>query len=150
MNLADLKRALRVNPNKRLNIIFPDGDPIEPEFHVTEFGHVVKNFIDCGGTKRRTEKCVLQTWIAANDKEHRLTSEKLGGILEKSAAIVPDDEIPLEVEYEGCNIVQYPVVAISLLEDEVRLTLGKNHTDCLAKEVCGVESACSPGSGCCS
>jgi hypothetical protein len=150
MNLAKLKRALRENPNQRLNIIFPDGDPIEPEFHVTEVGHVVKNFIDCGGTKRRTEKYVLQTWVAANDKEHRLTAERLGGILEKSAEIMPDDGLPVEIEYEGCNIVQYPVVSISVEGDEIRLTLGKNHTDCLAKESCGVESACIPGSSCCS
>jgi hypothetical protein len=29
MKLAELKRARRENPNKRLNRIFPDGDPIE-------------------------------------------------------------------------------------------------------------------------
>ncbi|HEY9155612.1 MAG TPA: DUF6428 family protein [Opitutaceae bacterium] len=150
MKLAELKRALRENPNKRLNIIFPDGDPIEPEFHVTEVGHVVKNFIDCGGTIRRSEKCVLQTWVSGSDKEHRLTTEKLSGILAKSAEIVPDDELPVEIEYEGCNVVQYPVEAIATDEGEIRLTLGKNHTDCLAKEACGVETGCSQGAGCCS
>ena len=149
MNLSELKSALRNNPNKRLNIIFPDGDPIEPEFHVTEVGLVTRDFIDCGGTRRRTEKCVLQTWVAPSDKDHRLTSEKLSSILGKSADVVPDDEIPLEIEYEGCNVVQYPVEAISVQADEIRLTLAKNHTDCLAKETCGLAPTCSPGSGCC-
>jgi len=149
MNLSELKCILGQNPDKRLNVIFPDGDPIEPDFHVTEVAHVVKNFIDCGGTQRRTEKCVLQTWVAANDKDHRLSAGKLSQILEKASAILPSGDLSVEIEYEGCNIVQYPVAAMEVIGDEVRLTLGKNHTDCLDKEACGLVSACTPGSGCC-
>lgn len=149
MTLREFRTVLQQNPDKRINVVFPDGDPIEPDFHVTEVGHVVKNFIDCGGTRRRSEKCVLQTWVAANDKDHRLLAGKLSAILDKAADIVPSDDLPLELEYEGCNVVQYPVDSFSVVDGEVRLTLGKNHTDCLDKEACGLVSACSPGSGCC-
>ena len=148
MKLSDLKIVLKTNSDFRLNIVFPDGDFIEPEFHVTEVGHVVKNFVDCGGTRRSTESCVLQTWVTANDKEHRLTAAKLAKILELSSEVIPSDDLSLEVEYEGCNIVQYPVEEIAAVDGEVRLTLGKKHTDCLAKEACGLES-CASGKGCC-
>lgn len=149
MKLSEFHSLLRANPEARLNVIFPDGDPIEPEFHVTEVGHVVKNFIDCGGTRRSTEACVLQTWVADSDKEHRLSAGKLAKILDLAADLFPSRELPVEIEYEGCNIVQYPVEGAEIFPGEVRLTLGKKHTDCLAKEACGVESACSPGGGCC-
>ena len=149
MKLHELKSALRSNPNARIDVIFPDGDHIEPDFHVTEVGHVVKNFIDCGGTKRSTAACVLQTWVAANDKDHRLSAEKLAKILELSREVVAEEDLPLEIEYEGCNIVQYPVDRIEASAGEVILFLGKKHTDCLAKEACGLESGCAPGSGCC-
>jgi len=149
VNLSQFQLTLRANPEARLNIIFPDDDPIEPEFHVTEVGHVVKNFIDCGGTRRSTEACVLQTWVAENDKEHRLLAGKLTKIFELAADLFPSKELPVEIEYEGCNIVQYPVDRVEVFPGEVRLMLGKKHTDCLAKEACGLEAGCKPGSGCC-
>jgi Family of unknown function (DUF6428) len=148
MILRELKAALRQNPEHRLTIIFPDGDPIEPDFHVTEVGYVTKNFIDCGGTKRSSSACVLQTWIAANDKEHRPLAGKLAKILDLAGDLVPSDDLPVEIEYEGCNIVQYPVVQLASSDGEIRLSLGKKHTDCLAKEACGLESACGPGTDC--
>lgn len=149
MTLRDLKDILRTHSEKTITIIFPDGDPIEPDFHVTEVGHVVKNFIDCGGTRRRIESCVLQTWIAANDKEHRLLGGKLNKILEKAADVVPSDDLEVEIEYEGCNVVQYPVAKIEGLDTEIRLTLGRKHTDCLDKEACGLIAAGQSESGCC-
>ncbi len=150
MNLHELKAALRQNPELRLNIVFPDGDLIEPDFHVTEVGYVTKKFIDCGGTRRATSACVLQTWIAPNDKEHRLLAGKLAQILDLAGDLLPSDDLDVEVEYEGCNIVQYPVTQVEAVGAEVRLTLGKKHTDCLAKEACGLESGCAPSGGCCS
>ena len=149
MTLGELKTVLLQNPNHRLNVIFPDGDSIEPEFHVTEVGHVTKTFIDCGGTKRRSEACVLQTWISQHDKDHRLSAGKLGNILLLAAQVVPSDELKVEIEYEGCNIVQYPLLGAEVDFTEVRLTLGKKHTDCLAKEACGIDSDSGGGSGCC-
>jgi len=99
---------------------------------------------------RSTSACVLQTWIAGNDKDHRLTAGKLAKILDLSLAVIPSDDLDVQIEYEGCNIVQYPVTQLDVFADEIRMTLGKKHTDCLAKEACGLESSCSPGSGCCS
>ena len=150
MTLAELKEALSLYPSKNIRFVFPDGDLIEPEFHVTEVGHVVKNFIDCGGTRRTSSSCVLQTWVAANDKEHRLAAGKLSGILDLAQTLVPSDALKVEIEYEGCLISQYPLQSYQVEGEELHFTMTGKHTDCLAKEACGVgeNSSCCGTGGC--
>lgn len=160
MTVAELKTLLHAHADLRLNLIFPDADPIEPEFHVTEVGHVKKTFIDCGGTVRTAETAVLQTWVAENDAEHRLPAGKLARILDvaTSAGIFPAEDLPVEIEYEGCTVSLYPVASATVTDTEVRLQLAAKHTDCLAKEACGLAGAgvgentgggCTSGGGCC-
>jgi hypothetical protein len=145
MILRELKMNLIEHRDKNLRFVLPDGDRIAADFHVTEVGHVVKNFIDCGGTRRKTEAIMLQAWVAANDPDHRLTAGKLAGIIDLAAPILPSDELEVEVEYEGCTISQYPVAGVRAEGNELRFTLTNKHTDCLAKEACGLESCgCSP------
>lgn len=148
MTLAELKTLLHAHPEKRLNIIFPDADPIEPDFHITEVGHVTKNFIDCGGTRRTAETCVLQTWVAPNDPDHRLAAGKLARILDLTADFIPRDDLEVEIEYEGCTVSLYPVASADVTTDEVRLQLMGKHTDCLAKEACGLAPAGEAGRSC--
>jgi Family of unknown function (DUF6428) len=147
MNLESLKANLRQHPAKNVRFVLPDGDPIPAHFHVTEVGHVVKSFIDCGGTARRLETCLLQAWVAENDPAHRLSTEKLGKILDLSARIVPSDDLEVEVEYEPCAVAQYKVAVAEAAGDELQFQLAHKHTDCLAREACGLSPAGSDG-GC--
>lgn len=154
MNIRSFKASLREHPDKDVRFIFPDGDPIEAEFHVTEVGHVVKNFIDCGGTQRSLETCLLQTWIANNDPEHRLQAGKLAKIMDLSAKILPSDDLEVEVEYQGCAVSQFKVDTVAVAGNELHFTMGNKQTDCLAKELCGVvtgkdESCCATSGKCC-
>lgn len=145
MNIRTLKASLLQHPDRHIRFILPGGDPIPAEFHVTEVGHVAKNFIDCGGTMRSVESCLLQTWVSEDDKEHRLTAGKLAKILDLSRKVVPNEELAVEVEYEGCAVSQYTLDSVSVEGDELHFALGHKHTDCLARESCGVSPA---GSGC--
>jgi hypothetical protein len=145
MNLGTLKDNLRRNAAKNVRFILPDGDPIPAEFHVTEVGHVVRNFIDCGGTVRRQETCLLQTWVAGNDAGHRLSAEKFAKILELSAKVIPSEDLDVEVEYEPCCVAQYRIDRMESAGGELRFQLAHKHTDCLAREACGLTPA---GSGC--
>jgi hypothetical protein len=155
MNLNTLKDNLRRHPARNVRFVLPDGDPIPAEFHVTEVGHVVKSFIDCGGTFRRQETCLLQTWVAENDADHRLSAEKLTKILELSAKVVLSEDLDVEVEYESCCVAQYRIEHMEAAGGELRFQLAHKHTDCLAREACGLASAgagcgCGDGkSGCC-
>lgn len=152
MILSEFKAALSAHPDSNLVFVFDDGDTIPADFHVTEVGHVVKTFVDCGGEKRVAESCQLQVWVAANDPDHRLSAGKLASILELAREIVPSGDLPVEVEYEGCVISQYQVSGVEVRDGALRFTLVDKHTDCLAKEACGLEGAnCCGGSGegCC-
>jgi len=156
MNVTELLQTLDCQPDATLNILLPNGDRVPAHFHVTEVGHVQKNFIDCGGTRRSSASCLLQAWVA-QDLDHRLTSGKLAHIIRLAAPLLGDDELPVEVEYEGALISQFPIAAAEPKADGIELLLTTKHTDCLAKDACGLvganeaneDSGCCATSGCC-
>lgn len=153
MNITELKTLLTEHSDKKIRFILPDEKTIPAHFHVTEVGHVSKNFIDCGGTLRSTESCVLQAWVAANDEDHSLEAGKLANILELAGKVLPNEELPVEVEFESPYISQFPIESAEAEGDAIVFHLTTKHTDCLAKEQCGIESGnsscCSAESGCC-
>lgn len=156
MNTNALKTTLAQHPDRVLRIALPDGSSVPARFHVTEVGHVSRRFIDCGGTVRTLESCLLQAWVPDGDVDHRLTAGKLANIFDVSRRVLPSDELEVEVEYGAPVVSQYTVNAADLHGGELVLTLGNKQTDCLAREVCGVEPAaagrgaseCCGGKGC--
>ena len=150
MNLSEFKTLLGANPAAQLVIALPRGGTVPRHFPVTEVGHVAKRFVDCGGTFRTSESCVLQTWTGAEqDDGHRLTAGKLASILGLARSLLPSDELPVEIEFEDGVVAQFPVEAITGNAAELTLSLGFKHTDCLAKELCGVPGGESEDSGGC-
>ena len=140
MTVAALKVALAQAPDRVLSVVWPDGEPIEPYFHVTEIGRVQRDFVDCGGTVRRQVTCLLQTWLG-EDTGHRLTGGRLLKAFAHADRILGGDDLPVELEYEACNVVQLLVVSAVVQADHIVLQLGSKHTDCLAREVCCVTPA---------
>lgn len=152
MTICELKKTLEQHAEKKIRFVLPDQSVIPAHFHITEVGHVQKNFIDCGGTQRATSCCLLQAWVAANDTRHALAAGRLVRILGLAAAILPNEDLPVEVEFEAPFISQFPIRSTEMIGDAVVFHLAAKHTDCLAKEQCGVEedsSCCSAESGCC-
>jgi hypothetical protein len=151
MTLSDFKSLLAQYPNAPFQLRLPDGDAVPVSFHITEVGRVQKTFIDCGGTLREAETCVLQAWVGSDD-DHRLATSKLAGILRKAQSFLPNDDIPVEIEYETTLMSQYTIDDI-IIGDGIVLQLAAKHTDCLAKEICLVPKAgasnCGCGPGCC-
>ena len=146
MNITELKNVLELNPNKGLKFILPSKEAIPAHFHITEVGHVQKDFIDCGGMHRFASSCVLQAWVAANDEDHLLGAGKLASILKLAGKILPSDELDVEVEFEAPYISQFPIETAEAAKDALVFHLTTKHTDCLAKEQCGIESG---SSSCC-
>jgi hypothetical protein len=151
MNLIEFKNALAQNPKGKLRFVLPDRNVIPGHFHITEVGQVRKDFIDCGGTRRSTASCVLQAWVAENDEDHSLEAGKLARILELAGDLLSDGTLPVEVEFEAPTISQFPVDSVELTGDALHFQLSTKHTDCLAKEACGLnsDSCCAPASDCC-
>lgn len=148
MKLHQLKSLLSAHPGKMFQFQLPGEVPAPVSFHITEVGLVTKTFIDCGGKTHSVSTCQLQAWVGP-DVDHRIETAKLAGILEKSAAIVPNDFLEVEIEYEAPILSQFPVLDARITGDAVVLVLGTKHTDCLAKELCIVPSPGANGDACC-
>lgn len=143
MNLKELKTHLSAHPDRNLALALPDGRRVPAHYHVTEVGHIAKNFVDCGGKFRAGEIIVLQTYFGSpKDDGHRLTAGRLVKILALADPILPSDDLPVEVEYEDGVISQFPVTGAGRAGDSLVLQLGRKHTDCLARERCGLADDC--------
>ena len=115
-------------------------------FHVTEVGRVQKSFIDCGGTRRESVSCVLQTWTA-HDIEHRLVAGKLSKILKLAEKVLGSEDLPLEVEYGADVASQYILADVEVTPNGLLFVLVGKQTDCLARDKCGI-GECSTSSCC--
>ena len=143
MTVAEFCRALDTHPGARMHWMLPDRSFVPAHYHITEVGRVRKDFIDCGGTVRSTEACVLQVWVA-DDVDHRLETTKLSGIMQAARSLLGSADLPVEVEYDGGVISQYPLGGLEDTPSGLLFYLGTKHTACLAPEKCKVGD-----SGCC-
>lgn len=164
MTLLELKTLLSSHAGALFRLRLPDGAPVPLSFHITEVGRVHKTFLDCGGTLRETVTCQLQVWVG-EDFSHRIETGKMAAILEKARACLPDESVPVEIEYGEQAISRYLISGAEILPDAVVLTLEPKRTECLAPELCGVPprksgarsfaveplsgSRCAPGGNCC-
>ena len=153
MQLRDFIAALQTHPEKRLGIQLPTGELIPKHFHITEIGKSTKDFIDCGGTRRKVESCLLQT-LVANDVDHQLMTDKLLGIVEKASVLGLADDAPVEVEVQTETISIFSVANSSSNDDTLVFKLEPKRTACLAPSTCGVDMNSLPvlggSGGCCS
>ena len=141
MTFAELKQTLEENPGCALEMVFDgDGRTVPPHFHVTEVGHVTKDFIDCGGTRRATSSCVLQT-LVAHDVDHRLSSNRLASILNLTGSVLPNVDVPVDVEYDQGTIAIFALKEARVDSGTIHLVLGSKHTACLAPDKCGLDVA---------
>jgi hypothetical protein len=144
--------SLKQNPTLNLRFVLPDGGLVPAHAHITEVGRVDKTFFDCGATFRKTSFLCLQAWVA-DDIDHRLPAIKLADIIDRAAPLFQGDDLDVELEYEDGLISQFPVHEVSSDEEWLVITLGRKHTDCLAKDIClpleKDSDSCCAGSGCC-
>lgn len=148
MKLPELKSLLRQHPDSAPRFILPDDDAIPAHFHITEVGHVAKRIVDCGGTVHDTkESCLLQIYVA-DDVGHRLDGKTFAKILDLGQAVLPSHHLDVEVEYDCCVTAQYSIGAAHFDGKHLDLRLEAKHTDCLAKEKCGIDSGCEPSGYC--
>lgn len=148
MTIHEFNQQLETHRGLPLAFQLPDGGFIPAHFHITEVGHVKKTFVDCGGTRRTQETCLLQTWVA-NDEDHRLPAGKLADIFAKTRDVLPDHSLPVEVEFEDYVVAQFPVQSASVIDGALTFQLGLKHTDCLAKDVCIPDGCCGNGETAC-
>ena len=123
MNVEQFLALLEAHAHQHLRIVLPNGEAVAAHFHITEVGHMAKRFMDCGGTLRQTESCLLQTWVHS-DAEHRLDTTKLAHILRMAGDVLPSLDLPVEIEHEAGVVSQYPVISASSDGQTFTLTTG--------------------------
>ena len=151
MTFHDLENALQANPELFPRFVLPDGDYIPAHAHLTEVGHLVRNFIDCGGLTGKEEKVVLQTHVG-NDTDHRLRSERFAKILQFGNRVIPSADLDVEVEYDCCVVAQYPIAEATPDGEHLNLILQRGRTQCRARERRDGETAadcCASSAACC-
>ena len=151
MTLRGLQNALEANPLRFLRFVLPDGDYIPAHAHVTEVGHVVRNFIDCGGLTGKEEKVLLQTHVG-NDTDHRLRSDRFAKILQLGSRVIPRADLDVDVEYDCCVVAQYPIGEATPDGEHLNLILQRGRTQCRARERRESETAtgcCATSATCC-
>jgi Family of unknown function (DUF6428) len=151
MTLNDLQTVLMANPNRLPRFVLPDGDYIPAHAHVTEVGHVIRNFIDCGGRTGKEEKVVLQTHIGS-DTDHRLRSDRLAKILRVGNRVIPSADLNVDIEYDCCVVAQYPIAEAQPRGQYLDLILQRGRTQCRARERRETEIAggcCAASTSCC-
>ena len=148
MKLSEIKNLL---PQlESVDFQLENGLMVPEHFHVTEVGMVTKHFIDCGGAVREEKVVNFQLWNA-NDVDHRLKPTKFLNIIKLSERKLGMDDAEIEVEYQGETIGKYGLEFKNNL-----FILTNKHTDCLAKDHCGIpeeklpnQMTCTPGGGYC-
>jgi Family of unknown function (DUF6428) len=151
MTLHDLQTALEANPKRFSRFVLPDGDYIPAHAHVTEVGHVVRNFIDCGGLTGKEEKIVLQTHVGS-DSDHRLRSDRFAKVLRLGNQVIPSAQLDVDVEYDCCVVGQYPIAEALADGEHLNLVLHRGRTQCRARERRDSETAarcCATSAACC-
>jgi Family of unknown function (DUF6428) len=151
MTLRDLEQALAQWPMTFPRFVLPDGDYIPAHAHVTEVGHVLKNFIDCGGLTGKEEKVLLQTHVG-DDTEHRLRSDRFAKILQLGTRVVTSADLDVEVEYDCCVVAQYPIQEARPEGGHLDLILQRRRTQCRARERREVKTGktcCATPTACC-
>lgn len=145
MKLSEFKNLL--SQLETLVFCLENGNFIPDYFHITEVGLITRNFIDCGGTIRETQKINFQIWTA-NDLEHRLKPQKLLNIIRLSERKLSLPDVEIEVEYQLETIGKF-----DLDFDGKVFWLKNTQTACLAQDSCGIPQEKLPtnccGSNCC-
>ncbi|MGB1038784.1 MAG: DUF6428 family protein [Bacteroidia bacterium] len=160
MKLSELTTTLENMTD--VNFLTPDGNFVPRHFHLTEIGLNTKSFIDCGGKKHEIKNVVLQLWVNI-DYAHRLKANKFLNIINTSMPLFNGEDLDVIVEYQSETLGRY-----ELGFDGNNFQLQAMATDCLATELCGIDSiknkakrslaeltptmeegCCTPGGGCC-
>jgi hypothetical protein len=151
MTLRNLQTALQANLNRLPRFVLPNGEYIPAHAHVTEVGHVVRNFIDCGGLMGKEEKVVLQTHVGS-DTDHRLGSDRFAKILQLGSRVIPSANLDVDVEYDCCVVAQYPIAEAKPDGEHLNLILRRGRTQCRARErreSQAVTDCCAASAACC-
>lgn len=163
MKTNEFLSLLQEHPNKSLRFEYKNGHYVGANYHITEIKNITIDAVDCGAKTDFWKETIVQLWESPSEKDKReyMSASKALSILTRVDAIKPmEKEVEVKFEYSNPSFhtAQLFVHGYDLSADQITLKLGVEHTDCKAKDECGVpmevgvgqeNNSCAPGSGCC-
>ncbi len=162
MQTKEFLSLLKANSDKSLLFEYSTGQLVGANYHITEVKNVTIDTVDCGSGTNFWKETVVQLWESPSEKGKReyLSVYKALAILKKVDGIKPmdlDTELKFEYGNTDFHTAQLFVSGHTIDDDQLRIELAVEKTDCKAKETCGApvgtraeaEACCSPGGGSC-
>jgi len=162
MKTNEFLSLLKEHPSKSLLFEYKSGHFVGANYHITEIKNITIDSVDCGAGTDFWKETIIQLWESPEEKDmgEYMSAYKALGILSKVDAIKPmEKEVEVKFEYSnsGFHTAQLFVNAYEVNGNQLIMKLGVEHTDCKAKETCGVpvtagaeeNNSCAPESGCC-
>lgn len=162
MKTQELLSVLEANKDKALLFEYSQNKLVGANYHITEVKHIAIDSVDCGAGVDDWNETLIQLWESPSElgKTEYMSAYKALGILKKVASIKPFD-LTAELKFEYGNAqfhtAQLFVNDYEISNNQLRIKLAIEKTDCKAKDVCGAETVaamnetacCGEGSACC-
>ena len=162
MKTREFIELLEQHPGKSLLFEYRHGETVAPDYHITEIKNVTVDAVDCGRGTDFWKETVVQLWESPKEKEARsyMNAFKALSIINTVHKIKPlDQDAVIKFEYGNTTFhtAQLPVQSVEISQQQLKVKLIPDITDCKAKDECGipaeatttVSGGCEPGSGCC-
>lgn len=162
MKTQEFLDVLKEYNQKELLFEYKEGSYVGANYHITEVKNTTIKSVDCGGRSEAWNETIIQLWESPKEigKTEYMSAEKALSILEKVSKIYQFDgtaEVKFEYSNDHFHKANLEIYNVELTSDKVLIKLFVSHTDCKAKDECGVpekepivaDEACCSGSGCC-
>lgn len=162
MKTNEFLSLLKDHSSKSLIFEYKTGKLVGANYHITEVKNITIDAVDCGANTDFWKETIVQLWESPKEigKRDYMSAYKALGILNRVDGIKPmekDVEVKFEYSNSDFHTAQLFVNDFEISDDNLIIKLGVEHTDCKAKDECGVpmevgvqeDNSCAPGSGCC-
>jgi hypothetical protein len=155
-------QLLKEHQSKSLVFEYAPNLLVGANYHITEVKHIKVESVDCGANMDTWNETIIQLWESPSKlgKTEFMSVYKALAILNKVGKMKAfdfDAEIKFEYSNSNFHTAQMFVSDFEFINNQLKIKLAINKTDCKAKEECGisekdsdaVESCCKPEGGCC-
>ncbi len=162
MKTKELIKILEEHPGKSVLFEYQQGKLVAPNYHITEIKNVTIDAVDCGRGSDFWKETVIQLWESPEEKDSRkyMNAFKALSIIntvDKIKSLDRDAVIKFEYGNAEFHTAQLPVHNVEIGQQQLRIKLMADKTDCKAKTECGIAeqevtaeaACCQPSSGCC-
>ena len=142
MTLTQLKSLLREHSGRHFRIQLPDGEAVPVPSTSPKSAASIRfssTAAASSGNRSPASSKFGSARLRSPDRDRQNGRHPRQGRL-----YLPDESVPVEIEYEDQVISQYTIPSHEISPEAVVLQLAHKHTECLAPELCGLPALAPP------